>query len=140
MHQASTQALARAGVALSDVATVIAHQANLRIIDRTREALGVPAEKMFVNVDRCGNTGAASVAIALAEHLDATPPVPGSHLLLVAFGGGLTWAAAVVRAADIGAVMARRGFERFGAPRGRKGTILAPRAPVAPSYPNRVAG
>jgi 3-oxoacyl-[acyl-carrier-protein] synthase-3 len=97
MSQAAKDVLAKAKVPLSAVHQVIPHQANLRIIQATQAALGLPTERVFVNVDRCGNTGAASVAIALAEYLDSEPVPPGKHLLLVAFGGGLTWAAVVVR-------------------------------------------
>jgi 3-oxoacyl-[acyl-carrier-protein] synthase-3 len=97
MSQAAREVLGKANVPLSAVRRVIPHQANLRIIQATQEALGLPAEKVFVNVDRCGNTGAASVAIALADYLDGDSVPPGEHLLLVSFGGGLTWAAVVVR-------------------------------------------
>jgi len=109
MRQAAEQATARAGLPAGALHKVIAHQANLRIIQRTREALAVPLEKMFVNVDRYGNTGAASVAIALSELAEQELPAIGQHLLLVAFGGGLTWAATVLRWADIAAIQARRG-------------------------------
>jgi 3-oxoacyl-[acyl-carrier-protein] synthase-3 len=97
MSQAAKDVLAKANVPLAAVHQIIPHQANLRIIEATMDALGVPMERVFLNLDRYGNTGAASVAIALAEYLDANTVPPDKHLLLVAFGGGLTWAAAVVR-------------------------------------------
>jgi 3-oxoacyl-[acyl-carrier-protein] synthase III len=101
MCQATQQALDRAGLTLDDIHTVIPHQANLRIIQATQEALGLPLEKVFVNVDRHGNTGAASVPIALVEYLDTNTVCPGDNLLMVSFGGGLTWAATIVRWGDI---------------------------------------
>lgn len=104
MGQAARLALAKANVELSEIRKVIPHQANLRIIRATQEALGLPADKMFINVDRYGNTGAASVAIALSEFLTDEPPQAGDNLLLVAFGGGLTWASTVLRWADVEAV------------------------------------
>jgi 3-oxoacyl-[acyl-carrier-protein] synthase-3 len=100
MEWAARRALARAGLGAADLCQVIPHQANARIIGATRAALGLPAEKVFVNVDRYGNTGAASVGIALSEFLEGGPPAAGDHLLLVSFGGGMTWASAVVRWAD----------------------------------------
>jgi 3-oxoacyl-[acyl-carrier-protein] synthase-3 len=83
--------------------------ANLRIIRAAQERLGVATGKLFVNLDRYGNTGAASVPIALSEFLDAEAVDQGDNLLLLAFGGGLTWAAAVVRWADVLAQVAERG-------------------------------
>jgi 3-oxoacyl-[acyl-carrier-protein] synthase-3 len=108
MRRAADQAIAKANLSVADIDKVIAHQANRRIIQRTGEDLGMTADKMFVNVDRYGNTGAASVAIALSEFADAELPQPGSNVLLVAFGGGLTWAASVVRWVDVAALAARR--------------------------------
>jgi 3-oxoacyl-[acyl-carrier-protein] synthase-3 len=108
MGQAARQALEQAGVAAAGLLQVIPHQANVRIIAATREALGLPPEKVFVNIDRYGNTGAASVAIALSEYLDQGLPDPGDDLLLVSFGGGLTWAAALLRWAHVLARTARR--------------------------------
>jgi 3-oxoacyl-[acyl-carrier-protein] synthase-3 len=104
MTSAATEALARAGLTIRDVRKVIPHQANARIITATQAALGVPADRVFVNVDRYGNTGSTSVPMALAELLAAEPVCAGDNLLLVSFGGGLTWAAAVVRWADIAAL------------------------------------
>jgi 3-oxoacyl-[acyl-carrier-protein] synthase-3 len=80
---------------------VVPHQANVRIIEAVRQALGLPPQRVFVNVDRFGNTGAASVGIALAEVLDGGEVAAGEALLLVSFGGGLTWASAVVRLAGV---------------------------------------
>ncbi len=108
MAGAAQQALAKAGVDLRDVRAVVPHQANLRIINATRDLLGVRDDQMFVNIDRHGNTGAASLPIALGEYLQQNPAEVGDHFLMVAFGGGLTWGAAVLRWADIAAVRRER--------------------------------
>ena len=101
MTHSALQALAQANLTLEDIKAVIPHQANLRIVSATQEALGVPKSKVFVNVDRYGNTGAASIPIALCEYLDGTPARAGDHFLFAAFGGGFTWASAVVRWAEL---------------------------------------
>lgn len=103
MVKAARESLAKANLTLDDVKAVIPHQANLRILTATQEALGFPVEKMFVNLDRYGNTGAASIPIALCEYLDRNPAQTGDHFLFAAFGGGLTWGSAVVRWADLNA-------------------------------------
>jgi 3-oxoacyl-[acyl-carrier-protein] synthase-3 len=108
MAQSAQEALAKAGLSVSDVRAVIAHQANHRIVTATRDALGVPSERMFINIDRYGNTGASSIPIALGEFLQGNAIEVGDHLLFVAFGGGLTWGATVLRWADIPAVKAER--------------------------------
>lgn len=108
MAQACQEALARAGLTLRDVRAVIPHQANRRILTATQEALGLDDDRLFVNVDRFGNTGASSVPIALGEYLRDRRVEAGDHFLMVAFGGGLTWGAAVVRWADLGAVRRER--------------------------------
>jgi len=108
MAQSANDALAKAGVAKHDVRAVIAHQANQRILTATQVAIGVNAEQMFINIDRYGNTGAASIPIALGEFLQSNPIDIGEHLLFVAFGGGLTWGASVLRWADIAAIKRER--------------------------------
>jgi 3-oxoacyl-[acyl-carrier-protein] synthase-3 len=108
MTQTAQEALAKANLTQADVCAVIPHQANLRILTATQEALALPAEKMFVNVDRFGNTGAASIALALEEFLGIRPARVGDNFLLVAFGGGLTWGACVLRWADIAAIVKER--------------------------------
>jgi 3-oxoacyl-[acyl-carrier-protein] synthase-3 len=108
MSQAAAEALAKADLAISDLRKVIPHQANLRILKATQEAMELPWDKVFINLDRYGNTAAASVPIALSEFLQAEPLTPGDNLLLVAFGGGFTWGAALVRYADVPAIIARR--------------------------------
>ncbi len=114
MAQASQEALLKAKLTLHDVHAVLPHQANSRIITATQEALGVESHKVYVNVDRHGNTGAASVPLALAEYASTKSLRIGDNLLLVAFGGGLTWGAAVLRWADI-AAMKRERYQRLSA-------------------------
>ncbi len=97
MATASREALSRCGLTIEDIAMVIPHQANIRIIDAIADRLGAPKEKVFVNVDRFGNTSAASVAIALDEAARGGRIQRGDLILLVVFGAGLTWAAAVIQ-------------------------------------------
>jgi len=85
-----------AGLTVDDIACVIPHQANLRIIEAIGERLGIPREKVFVNVDRYGNTSAAAVAIALDEANRSGRIKSGDYVLMVVFGGGLTWASTIV--------------------------------------------
>ncbi len=97
MYDASLEVLAKAELTPADVDLLIPHQANLRIIQAVGKRLELPEEKVFVNIDRYGNTSAASIPIALAEALDSGRVHVGDHLVFVAFGGGLTWAAAVMQ-------------------------------------------
>jgi 3-oxoacyl-[acyl-carrier-protein] synthase III len=75
----------------------IPHQANLRIIEAASKRLNLPPDKVFVNIERYGNTSAAAVPIALCEAVEQGRIFKGAHLGMVAFGAGLTWAAAVVK-------------------------------------------
>ena len=81
----------------ADIDMVIPHQVNLRIIASAAEKFGLPMEKMYINIDRYGNTSAASIPLAMCEARAEGKIGPGSLLLLAAFGAGLTWAGAVVR-------------------------------------------
>jgi 3-oxoacyl-[acyl-carrier-protein] synthase-3 len=108
MAQSAKEALAKAGLVKSDIRTVIPHQANQRILTATQTALGFSTDRMFVNIERYGNTGAASIPIALGEFLQSNPIDVGENLLFVAFGGGLTWGATVLRWADIAAIKRER--------------------------------
>ena len=90
-------ALDRTGLTLEDIDIVIPHQANIRIIDAAIETLGIESEKVFVNVDRYGNTSAASIPIALHEALEQGRIERGANVLLVGFGAGLTWGSCLVR-------------------------------------------
>jgi 3-oxoacyl-[acyl-carrier-protein] synthase-3 len=89
--------LEQAGLAASDVDLFIPHQANQRIIDAAATRLGIPSDRTFVNVDRYGNTSAASVPLALAEAADAGRVHPGDLVLLSGFGAGMSWASALLR-------------------------------------------
>jgi 3-oxoacyl-[acyl-carrier-protein] synthase-3 len=89
--------LEEAGVRPDELALVIPHQSNLRIIESAREKLGLPREKVFTNIQRCGNTSAASIPMGLDECRRAGRIKPGDLVLLVAFGAGLTWASALIR-------------------------------------------
>jgi 3-oxoacyl-[acyl-carrier-protein] synthase-3 len=95
--RAARQALAEANVNLEDISLFISHQANGRIIQSATKSLKLPPEKVFVNLDRYGNTSAASVPIALCEAIEQGRVKYGDHLVMVSFGAGLTWAAVVVR-------------------------------------------
>ncbi len=90
-------ALNKAGLDISDVDLLIPHQANVRIIESAGKRLKIDPSKVFVNVDRYGNTSAASVAIALAEAVEQGRVQDGNLIALVGFGGGLTWGACIVR-------------------------------------------
>jgi len=97
MCQAAEQALAQAGLATTDINMVIPHQANARIITAIAERLGVPEEKTFMNLQKYGNTSAATIPVALDEAHRSGAIKRGDVLLLVAFGGGFTWASTVLR-------------------------------------------
>jgi 3-oxoacyl-[acyl-carrier-protein] synthase-3 len=96
MCTAAQEALRRCDLDISKIKCVIPHQANRRIIDAVGERLGATPEQLFVNVNRYGNTSAASVAIALDEAVASGKVQRGDLILLVVFGAGLTWGAAVI--------------------------------------------
>ena len=97
MAKACDQALAKAGVSADEIDLLIPHQANLRIIEATAKHAQVPMSKVMVNVDRYGNTSAASIQLAIAQALEEGRIERGSLLLLVTFGAGFTWGSAVIR-------------------------------------------
>jgi 3-oxoacyl-[acyl-carrier-protein] synthase-3 len=97
MLQASEEALRKAGLTAADVDMVIPHQANQRIITAIADRLGVPPEKTFINVDKYGNTSAATIPVALDEANRSGAIKRGDVVLLVAFGGGFTWASTLLR-------------------------------------------
>jgi len=96
VYKQAVTAIEQAGLSIHDIAYVIPHQANLRIIEAIADRLGVSRDKMFVNLDRYGNTSAAAVAIALDEANRSGQIKPGDYILMVVFGGGLTWASTVL--------------------------------------------
>jgi len=89
--------MAAGGVTADDVDLFIPHQANARIIDAAASRLGIPPEKSFVNIDRYGNTSAASIPIAIAEAADSGRLRPDDLLLVSGFGAGMSWASALLR-------------------------------------------
>ena len=97
MGEAANRALEDAGLSAADITYLVPHQANMRIILSAAKRLGVPMERVIVNVDKFGNTSAASIPIALDEGLKSGRIKNGDVLVLVGFGGGLTWGASVIR-------------------------------------------
>jgi 3-oxoacyl-[acyl-carrier-protein] synthase-3 len=97
MVDSARKVLDDAGLDATDLACVIPHQANLRIISAVAERLEVPLDRIMVNLDRFGNTSAAAVAIALDEANRTGRMVVGDYVLLVVFGGGMTWASSVIQ-------------------------------------------
>jgi 3-oxoacyl-[acyl-carrier-protein] synthase III len=97
MAEAADRALDAAKLTGADVDVLIPHQANIRIIEATAKHANIPMEKVFVNVDRYGNTSSASIPIALDEAIECGRVKDGSTVLLAAFGAGFTWGSMVVR-------------------------------------------
>jgi 3-oxoacyl-[acyl-carrier-protein] synthase-3 len=97
MEESLRTALAQAGLTPGDLDLVIPHQANLRIIDAVRERLGLPEDKVIVNIERYGNTSSASIPISLDETTRAGRLKRGDLVGMTAFGGGATWGASVMR-------------------------------------------
>jgi len=96
MHRAAKEALTRCQIEISQIKCVIPHQANLRIMSAVADRLGAQEHQLFINVDKFGNTSAASVAIALDQAVEQGRIERGDLVLLVVFGAGLTWGAAVI--------------------------------------------
>jgi 3-oxoacyl-[acyl-carrier-protein] synthase-3 len=92
-----TKALARAGKSVDDVALLVPHQANVRIVDAACQRLGIPSERTVQILERTGNTSAGSVPLALADAADAGRLHDGDTVLLCGFGAGMTWASAVLQ-------------------------------------------
>ena len=97
LPEVTGQVLALAGLKLDDVALIVPHQANLRIIEAAARRMDLPIDKFMVNLDRYGNTSSASIPIALHEALTTGRIKPGDVLVLTGFGAGLTWGALVLR-------------------------------------------
>ena len=117
MVESVGRVLGDAGLSLDDVDLLVPHQANARIIEYAAEQLGLPADKVVMNVERFGNTSAASIPIALSEVLDSGRAKAGDMLALVGFGAGLTWAACAFRLGSLVAVArAPAGANRLAAP------------------------
>ncbi len=97
MGEACLQSLEKVGLTSDDVDLFIPHQANIRIINAAAERMSLPTEKVFVNVQKYGNTSAASIPIAMTEALETGCIKKGDTLVIVGFGAGLTWGANVIR-------------------------------------------
>lgn len=97
MEKATREVVAQAGLRMEDMDLIIPHQANIRIIEAAAKGLGLPMDRFFVNIDRYGNTSSASIPIALCEAVQQGRLKPGDRAVMVAFGAGLTWAAAVIQ-------------------------------------------
>jgi 3-oxoacyl-[acyl-carrier-protein] synthase-3 len=96
MASATREAVGRAGLRLEEIDWVVPHQANLRIIQSAMHKLELPEDRVIINIDRYGNTSTASIPIAVVEAVEAGQIGPDNRLVLVGFGGGLTWGAAVI--------------------------------------------
>jgi 3-oxoacyl-[acyl-carrier-protein] synthase-3 len=96
MDTATIEAIDKAGLTPDDIQVFVPHQANFRIIDAARERLGLSEDRVVVTVDEYGNNSTASIPLAMAHALDDGRIRDGDHLLVVAFGGGLSWAAGVM--------------------------------------------
>jgi 3-oxoacyl-[acyl-carrier-protein] synthase-3 len=97
MGESSVNVLEKAGLSKEDVDFLIPHQANIRIMEASRERLELPVEKMSKTVNKYGNTSAASIPISIVEELEAGKIKDGDLLVMVGFGGGLTWGAIALR-------------------------------------------
>jgi len=97
LEATAREALAANNLDVKDVDLFIPHQANLRILTAVAERLGLERERLVVNMDRYGNTSAASIPLALDEAIEAGRVKPGSRILMAAFGSGLTWASALLK-------------------------------------------
>jgi 3-oxoacyl-[acyl-carrier-protein] synthase-3 len=96
MEQACLQSLEKAGLKESDISYLIPHQANLRIIEAVAKRFNLPMERAYLTIHKYGNTSASSLGIALDEFLNEKHLHENEHLLLTAFGAGLTWGACVL--------------------------------------------
>lgn len=97
MEKASNDVLKKAGLTSKDIDLLVPHQANIRIIDSALKKLDLEKEKVFVNLEKYGNTSAASIPVALDEALEQKRIKKGDNLLLVAFGAGLTWGGVLLK-------------------------------------------
>ena len=97
MGDASTRVVDKAGLTSDDIDLFIPHQANIRIMESARERLGIEKEKMSVSVNKYGNTSAASIPLSINQELQNGKIKDDDTLVLVGFGGGLTWGAIVIK-------------------------------------------
>ena len=97
MKDSAASVIERAGLTSDDIKLIIPHQANLRIINAVAQRLSIPEDKVFINIEKYGNTSAAAVAIAFDEARRTGRFGKGDNVVLVTFGAGLTWGAAAIR-------------------------------------------
>lgn len=97
MGEASTKIIEKAGLTQEDVQFLIPHQANIRIMEASRQRLNLPEEKMSTTITKYGNTSASSIPIAMVEELENGKIKDGDVIVIVGFGGGLTWGAAILK-------------------------------------------
>jgi 3-oxoacyl-[acyl-carrier-protein] synthase-3 len=97
MADAADTALRKAGLTGEDIDLLIPHQANIRIIKATAKYAGIPMEKVYLNVDRFGNTSSAAIPVALDEAKETGLVGPGTVILTAAFGAGFTWSGMTIR-------------------------------------------
>jgi 3-oxoacyl-[acyl-carrier-protein] synthase-3 len=97
MASATREAVSKAGLHLDDIQLIVPHQANRRIIETAARNLRIPLDRFMINLDRYGNTSAASIPIAICEAVDTGRIQAGDNIVLVAFGGGLAWGAMTLR-------------------------------------------
>jgi 3-oxoacyl-[acyl-carrier-protein] synthase-3 len=97
MEEAVNEVVARGNLTIADINCLIPHQANMRILTAVADRVGIPFERVFINVEKYGNMSSASVAVALDEAVRSGKIKSGDYVVLVAFGGGLTWGAALLR-------------------------------------------
>ena len=93
----SNEAMDKAGITVNDLALMVPHQANLRIIQSACQRLGIEESKAMITVDRYGNTSAASIPLALVDAIEEDRLKPGDLVLLTGFGAGMTWASLILR-------------------------------------------
>lgn len=96
MADASEKVLKEAGLTWDDIALVVPHQANYRIVDSAIKRMGITEDKVFLNLEKYGNTSASCIPVALSEAVEAGRIKKGDKIILVGFGGGLTWGAALI--------------------------------------------
>ncbi|GAB1420963.1 beta-ketoacyl-ACP synthase III [Anaerolineales bacterium] len=97
VSQSIEHVVTKAGLTLSDIDLIVPHQANIRILQSASKKLGIPIEQFVCNLDRYGNTSAASIPIALCEAVEQGRIKENHHLVFIGFGGGLTWASMIVK-------------------------------------------
>ncbi|EHK2355351.1 MAG: beta-ketoacyl-ACP synthase III [Clostridium perfringens] len=97
MEESIVEILEKENIKIEDIDAIIPHQANLRIIDYVVKRLGIPREKFITNLQNYGNTSGASIPIALCESIDEGNLKKGDNIIMVGFGGGLTWGAALIK-------------------------------------------